>query len=148
MTIVTKSDSILDIEREVRALVHRVRRTSMDNAQLIHPELPISAYAVLLFILDNGPIRAQEIVDSLGVDKATISRQIAQLEEIELVTRSCDPLDRRAQTVALTADGQARIDAVGRQRRSEFMSRLTGWSAADLAQLAANLDRYNSSLSD
>lgn len=142
----TKAESLRDIEREVRAIVHRVKRLSVENAGLIDPDLPISAYAVLLFIYDNGPVRAQEVVGSIGADKATISRQIAQLEELGLATRRTDPSDKRAQTVELTAQGRAKVDSVTRQRRVTFIERLDDWSADELADFADQLSRYNASL--
>lgn len=142
----TKAGSLWDIEREVRSVLHRARRTSIENAQLIDPGLPVTAYAVFLFVFDNGPVRAREVVEAIGVDKATISRQIAQLEDLGLVARSDDPSDRRAQTVTVTSEGRSKIDAVAKQRRSQFMERLDDWSAEDLAQFAASLSRYNSSL--
>lgn len=142
----TKSESLWDVEREVRTVVHRVRRTSIANAELIDPDLPATAYAVLLFIFDNGLVRPHQLVESLGVDKATISRQITQLENLELVTRNWDPSDRRAQMVTLTPEGQSRVSAVTQQRRAEFMDRLSDWSSKDLTLLATALSRYNAAL--
>lgn len=142
----TKQDALWDIEREVRTVVHRVRRMSIENAHMIDPQLSAPAFSVLLFIFDNGTVRAQDVVEAFGVDKATVSRQIAQLEELGLVSRSIDPRDGRAQSVSLTGVGQKRVDALANQRRSDFIERLSDWSADDLEQLAEFLVRYNAAL--
>ena len=142
----TKQDSLWDIEREVRTVVHRVRRTSIENARLIDADLPVTAYPVLLYIYDNETGRAHEVVEAIGVDKATVSRQIAQLQDLGLVTRTSDPSDRRAQSVALTDVGQSKVGDLTKRRRAEFMERLDDWSAADLELLADYLARYNASL--
>jgi len=86
------------------------------------------------------------VVEAIGVDKATVSRQIAQLQDLGLVTRTSDPSDRRAQSVALTDVGQSKVGDLTKRRRAEFMERLDDWSAADLELLADYLARYNASL--
>lgn len=142
---VSRAEAMRGIDREVRAMLHAVRRTSMDSARLIHPELQATAYAVLLFVADNEPTRAADIVERFGIDKGTISRQIAHVQELGLVTRSCDPGDRRAQTLRLTPDGKARIDTVAEQRRAEAADHLAGWTAVDLTRFAEILGRFNAS---
>lgn len=140
------AELINDIERELRALLHAVRRGSVENAQLIHPELQPAAYAVLLCVGDNEPIRASEIVDRIGVDKGAVSRQVAHLQEVDLVEGTCDPDDRRAQRLKLSVDGRARLARVAKRRREEFAHRLAAWSIEDLSLFAAKLNRYNNAM--
>lgn len=142
----TKGESVHSIEREVRQLLHRVRRTSQENARLVHPELNPAAYSVLVFVVDREPTRASDVVEHLGVDKGAVSRQVAHLEQLGLVERSCDLVDRRAQTLVLTPEGKVRFAAVVERRRSDFAGRLSKWSAEDLAKFADQLGRYNASL--
>lgn len=140
------AEPVREIERELLVLIRRVRRTSVENARRVHPELPPAAYPVLLYVADHGPTRASDVVDHLGTDKGAVSRQVAQLEQLGLVTRSCDPEDRRAQALVLTADGRARLDRLAAERRSEFARRLAAWSPEDLASFADQLSRYNATL--
>ncbi len=46
---------------------------------------------------------------ALGVCRATVSRMLASLEELGLVTRKMDPVDRRQRRVELTTLGRWRI---------------------------------------
>lgn len=134
------------IEREVRIIMRRVRRISVENARRIDPELSVPAYGVLFFLWDNGPVRAQDIVIAMGSDKGTVSRQIALLEKLGLASRSAHPVDRRAQAVSLTDEGQRRVDDVANQRRADYVERLSDWSAEEIQALADDLTRYNNSL--
>lgn len=139
----TKIESMRGLEREVRAMVRRIRRASAENARLIHPDLHVAAYSVLLFVAENEPTRASDVVDNLDVDKSAVSRQIVYLQELGLVERNCDPSDRRAQTLLLTAVGKAKVDASIEHRQAEIEGRLSEWSAADLARFAEQLGRFN-----
>jgi DNA-binding MarR family transcriptional regulator len=142
----TKADSVHIIERELAVLLHRVRRTSLDNARLLHADLQPAAYHIFLFVVDNEPTRASDVVEHLGIDKGAVSRQVSHLEDLGLIERSCDLTDRRVQTLVLTTEGKARVAAVAERRRSEFENRLSGWSAENLAQFSERLARYNASL--
>ena len=142
----SKVESLRSIERELGVLLRRVRRQSAANARAIHPELQPTAYAVLLYVLEQEPARAAHIVDDLGIDKGAVSRQIAQLERLGLIERTTDPLDGRAQTLVVSDLGRRRIDALQEERRSVFAGRLASWTAPELVQFAERLNRYNASL--
>ena len=134
------------IEREVTVLLHRVRRTSLENAHHIHPELQPAGYSVLLVVADREPVRASDVVEQLGVDKGAVSRSVAQLEQLGLVRRSCDPDDRRAQTLVVTDEGRERLDGLTARRRADVAGRLSAWTDAELAAFADQLGRYNATL--
>ena len=66
----------------------------------------------LLYALYRRPLRAEaqsKLTRELGVSRATVSRMLASLEQLGIVQRTPDPLDRRQRWVALTAEGRARI---------------------------------------
>ena len=141
-----KSESLRSIERELGVLLRRVRRQSAANARAIHPELQPTAYAVLMYLQEQGTTRATHIVDALGIDKGAVSRQVAQLERLGLIERTTDPWDGRAQTLVVSELGRKRVEALQEERRSVFAGRLASWTAPELAQFAERLGRYNASL--
>ena len=141
-----KTDTLLRIERELGLLVHRVRRRTIHYASAVHPDLLPAAMPVLLFVVDNEGVRASDVVDHFGIDKGGVSRHVAHLESLGLLTRACDPADGRAQTLVPTALGRERIEEVRASRRRVVADRLAGWDAADLEAFAAQLNRYNTSL--
>lgn len=141
-----KAESLRRIESELGVLLRRVRRQATANAHRIHPEMQSTAYAILLHVLEHEPARATEIVEHLGIDKGAVSRGVAQLEKLDLIERTTDPYDGRAQTLTPSDLGRQRVEELHRERRSEFAGRLASWSEAELAQFVERLGRYNASL--
>lgn len=142
------AEEVRVVEREVRALMRRIRHRSAQNAQLVHPDLPVSAYLVLMFVAENESPRACHIVDDLQMDKGAVSRHIALLRDLGLVESTCDPDDRRVQTLRLTALGRGRLREVTERRQALVSSRLQRWSSEDLAAFAGQLRRLTEALGD
>jgi DNA-binding MarR family transcriptional regulator len=141
-----KDQALLRIERELGVLIHRVRRRTAVSAASVHPELQPAALPVLAFVVDHEPVRASDVVEHFGIDKGAVSRHVAHLESLGLLTRACDPEDRRAQTIVPTAFGRRRLEALRAARREVVADRLAHWTAADLLTLADGLGRYNASI--
>lgn len=143
-----KMDSQLRIERELGVLLHRVRRRTTEGASAVHPDLQPAALPVLLFVAEHETPRAQDVAEHFGIDKGTVSRHVAHLEALGLLSRSCDPEDRRAQILVPTELARERLEAGRERRRRDVAGRLAEWSAEELATFADRLARYNRSLED
>lgn len=141
-----KEQALLRIERELGVLIHRVRRRTAAGAASVHPDLQPAALPVLAFVVDREPVRASDVVEHFGIDKGAVSRHVAHLESLGLLTRACDPEDRRAQTIVPTTSGRRRLEAFRAARREVVADRLAHWTAADLLTLADGLGRYNASI--
>jgi DNA-binding MarR family transcriptional regulator len=137
--------SMRRIEAELLILLRRVRRTTADNARLVHPDLPATGYRVLMFVVDNEPTRAADVVEALDLDKGVVSRQVGHLQQLGLLSRTEDPEDRRAHQLVLSDEGRKRLGLLRDRRRDELASRLSDWSPASLAAFADQLGRYNAS---
>ena len=138
--------ALRSIEREVGALIRRVRRVIGERARAVHPDLQPSAYLILSYLHEEDDVRSTRLVENFGIDKGAISRQISSLVDLGLVERQPDPEDGRATRLRLTDDAKARIQAVSEQRWGRFGRQLAGWSDDDLVDFAANLQHYNESL--
>jgi DNA-binding MarR family transcriptional regulator len=134
------------IEREVGALIRRVRRVIGERARSVHPDLQPSAYLILTYLQDEDDVRSSRLVENFGIDKGAISRQISSLVDLGLVERFPDPEDGRATRIRLTDDAKSRIQAVSESRWGRFGQRLADWSDDDLVGFAATLQHYNESL--
>jgi len=73
------------------------------------------AQAATLQALSEGDLRLGELSRRLGITASTLTRNLARLEERGLAERVTDPLDGRAQRVALTAEGRIAAAEVVRQ---------------------------------
>jgi DNA-binding MarR family transcriptional regulator len=65
--------------------------------------------------LRKGRMSQRDLERVLGVTRATVSRMLASLEELEFVRREVDPTDRRCNIVWLTAEGAACLEATYRK---------------------------------
>ena len=81
-----------ELERELTRFFRRSRVASTNIAAQVHPDLDVASYTVLVTISDlsgslpNG-VRAIDVADTLGLHKSTMSRNIAVLERLGLLTR-------------------------------------------------------------
>ena len=144
----SRADALRGIEREVGVLIRRVRRVIRVVAGEVHPDLQPAAYLLLAQVQENGPLRSSVLVDSTGVDKGAVSRQIQQLVDLGLVDRAPDPHDGRATLVSLTDEARSRLERVRGERSERFDRRLAEWTAPELASFAEQLGRYNGALDD
>ncbi|MFJ9518307.1 MarR family winged helix-turn-helix transcriptional regulator [Kitasatospora sp. NPDC101801] len=144
----TAEQALTAVEREVAVLFRRGRARAAEMSRQVHPALEGVAYSMLGFIQERGQVRLTDIGLHFGVGKATISRQVKVLEELELVARETDPLDRRSSLVSLTPDGEARYLAARSGRLGRFRDMLGSWDSADVAQLADLLQRFNDAIGE
>ncbi len=131
------------LEREIALLLRRARVISQRLSGELHPDLDGSAYGLLALLQDLGPLRAGDLVTRLGQDKSTVSRQVAKLVELGLVDRTADPVDGRAQVLAASPEGSARLARIRAARRSRWAADLADWPTEDVATLAELLARIN-----
>jgi DNA-binding MarR family transcriptional regulator len=136
-------EAFVRLEREIGLLLRRSRAISARLAGQLHPELDGAAYGLLALLQDAGPLRASDLVTRLGLDKSTVSRQVATLVGLGLVDRAADPADGRAQVLTPSAEGSARLARIREARRARWEADLSGWPAEDVATLADLLDRLN-----
>ncbi len=131
------------LEREIGLLMRRSRAISARLARELHPDLDGSAYGLLSLLDVAGPLRASDLVSRLGLDKSTVSRQVAHLVDLGLVARTADPADGRAQVLTPSAEGATRLNRIRTVRRERWQSDLSDWPTEDVAALAGLLGRLN-----
>lgn len=111
-------DSAAAVIALLQELFDRARRFGTRQARAVHPKLDQPLYSLLLDIARRQPVRASDLVAARQVDKALVSRQVAALERLHLITRRVDPADSRAWLLELSESGQgAREDMLARRER-------------------------------
>jgi DNA-binding MarR family transcriptional regulator len=136
-------EAFVRLEREIGLLLRRSRAISARLAGQLHADLDGAAYGLLALLQDAGPLRASDLVVRLGLDKSTVSRQVATLVDLGLVDRTADPDDGRAQVLTPSVEGSARLARIREVRRARWESDLADWPAADVDTLAVLLARLN-----
>ncbi|GAA1935991.1 MarR family winged helix-turn-helix transcriptional regulator [Kitasatospora viridis] len=130
--------SIETIQRELTAFARRARH----KASQMHPGLTLVMYSMLDLMNERGGCRAADLAAHFLLDKSTVSRQVSALEKLGLVSREVDPEDHRGQILRPSEAGLVLLREAYEVRRQSFTERFTGWSDADLADLARHLVRY------
>ncbi|UFJ43418.1 MarR family winged helix-turn-helix transcriptional regulator [Brevibacillus humidisoli] len=78
----------------------------------------------ILYELNRQPnISLNDLAESLCVDTSTLSRQVQALVELDLVSRTPDPKDRRYVVLSLTEQGSKQYEAIAEQM-AEYLSNL------------------------
>lgn len=131
------------VEHQLSLLLRRARAVSQQLSRQVHPDMEPAAYGLLSVVRRKGPIRLTELASCIGVGKPSVSRQIAFLESLGLVSKEADPLDGRAQSIRLTPKGEDKMHQVQDARREVFRERLSEWPAEDLQALAAYMGKLN-----
>ena len=132
------------LEEQTSVLWRRERTTSHALAKNVHPEMEPAAYGILMLLQREGSLRATDIATIIGVGKPSVSRQLAGLERLGLVSRQLDPSDARSQRVLLTPLGQQQLTAAQTGRRSAFTALMRSWNPEDVEKLGLLIARLNS----
>ncbi len=136
-------DALAAVERQLSLLWRRARSMSQQLSRQVHPEMEPAAYGLLSVLRTKGPIRLTELASCIGVGKPSVSRQVAFLESLGLVSKEADPLDGRAQAISLTAEGEEKMHLVQDARREVFRERLAEWPAGELEAFAGYMAKLN-----
>jgi DNA-binding MarR family transcriptional regulator len=134
-----RDDDLRTIQDELSAFARRTR----GRTQTLHPDLSFVAYTLLTHVRATDRCRATDLSRHYGLDKSTVSRQVAALEERDLLRRVVDPADGRIQTLELTPAGEARLRDADAALLGLLRERVAGWPADDVARFAELLERFN-----
>ena len=130
-----------DLASRLRLDISRMARRLRQEAGA---ELSPSQTAALATIERHGPLTPSELAERERVQRPTVTRVLARLEEAGLVERAADPQDRRCSLVSISAEGRELLDAV-RARKDAFLARrIDALEPADreaLERAAAILER-------
>jgi DNA-binding MarR family transcriptional regulator len=130
-----------DLASRLRLDISRMARRLRQEAGA---QLSPSQTAALATIERHGPLTPSELAERERVQRPTVTRVLARLEEAGLVERAADPADRRCSLVSISAEGSELLDAL-RARKDAFLSRrIDALDAADreaLERAAAILER-------
>ncbi len=106
------------------------------NAALVDLGLRVRSYSVLALAAGEGRPSQRELAEFLRLDPSQVVALVDELQRRGLVVREPDPVDRRANVVVATSDGEelfARARVAVRDAERELHA---GLSADDRARLA------------
>ncbi|MCQ4079241.1 MarR family transcriptional regulator [Streptomyces sp. RB6PN25] len=130
----------------VRELVNLSRRFRT-NADRLHPELGFVDYSLLTQMAQPGGVRAGDLVHLTGLNKSTISRQLAALQRAGLVVRELHPQDNRVQLLRPSERGRQLLALANTRMEHEVSHRTHGWTSQEVDTFRTLLARYNAATS-
>ncbi len=133
------------LEREMSVFVRRALRLFWSE-QRDEEVLGRWNYALLLRLLDEGPLRVGEVARRFGIDKSTASRHLGKLEEEGLVEAVADERDARSVLLRVTPRGEAHLNDVRQARMQPIRRLFDTWPREDQEELSRLLARLNEDL--
>lgn len=139
--------------RGVPALAVELRHAIMRTSRRIRQERSLDdvtpgQYSVLAGLDVHGPLTPREIAAHEKVQPPSMTRTLAALEELGLVSRTDHPTDGRQVLVGLTADGATAVRETRKRRDAWLAKRLVELSAQEretLSRAAAILQQMAAS---
>ncbi|MFK4808739.1 MarR family winged helix-turn-helix transcriptional regulator [Devosia sp. ZW T5_3] len=101
---------------------------------------------ILVLVGQLGPIGIVELAGKIGRDYSTVSRQVARLEELGLLSRQVSPADKRIREAIVTSRGNAATQAID-AARLEVAEQLFGdWTTTEFEDLVRLTGKLASNL--
>jgi DNA-binding MarR family transcriptional regulator len=130
-----------DLASRLRLDISRMARRLRQEAGA---ELSPSQTAALATIERHGPLTPSELAVRERVQRPTVTRVLARLEEAGLVTRAPDPVDRRSCLVTASPEGRELLSVLRTRKDAYLARRLEALPAGDreaLDRAASILER-------
>jgi DNA-binding MarR family transcriptional regulator len=121
-----------------------ITRTSRRLRQEAGPGLSPTLTAALATVDRHGPLTPSELAKRERVQRPTATRLVARLEELGLLQRAADPLDRRSSLLSVTQEGSALLKQMRERKTAYLAHRIEGLDHEERAALdraAAILER-------
>jgi DNA-binding MarR family transcriptional regulator len=129
--------SLLDIASAMNrpqrdAYVIRAAAISLDRA----------LFSLLVGVERVGPIALVELADRVGRDYTTVSRQVSKLEQLGLVKREPNTVDRRVRKVAITHRGKAMTSRIDSARERIGRKIFATWEPQEVEALIRLMRKF------
>jgi len=111
--------------------------------------LNINEWRVLRLLSLFGPMSAVDVISTIGMDKATVSRTVTSLHKSKLIKLKVNPKDRRQTLLSLTSAGTRILDKIGPIAEASdrsFESQLTPEEIKHIRPIMRKLHKYVKSI--
>jgi DNA-binding MarR family transcriptional regulator len=138
------TQQINELHRSIVDIMTELNRPQRDDYMIRAAGIRLerALFPLLIGIERVGPIPLVALAEGLGRDYTTVSRQVSKLEQLGLVKREPNTVDRRVRKVAITPEGKAmtkRIDAARtRIARKVFAS----WEPSEVEALVRLMRKF------
>lgn len=144
------SEKLRALHGAVVDIVVAMNRPQRDEAMIREAGIRLdrALFPLLVGIDRFGPIGVVELADRGGRDYTTVSRQIAKLEALGLISRQPNAADRRVREAAVTANGKAMTDKIDAARDRILGAALAGWEEREVDDLVRLIRKFADALTE
>lgn len=130
------------------SLVGVMNRPQGDEALIREAGIKLdrALFPPLVLIERLGPIGVVELADRIGRDYTTLSRQVAKLESLGLVSRRPQPGDRRVRESVITEEGRAMTAMIDAARLRMAGQVFADWDTRDFDDLVRLMRKFADAL--
>jgi DNA-binding MarR family transcriptional regulator len=144
------SVQIRDLHGSLLDIVAVINHPQRDEMMIKEAAIPLDrALFPLLVLIDKfGPIGVVDLADRVGRDYTTVSRQLARLQDLDLIARKADDNDRRIQRSAISPQGKSMTQAVDGARERIGRRIFKSWEARDVDELVRLTRKFADAIKD
>jgi DNA-binding MarR family transcriptional regulator len=142
VTTATRATTIAELASLLRPAL--LRLTRIVRNQRVDTSVTLTQLAAMGTLAKRGPMSAGELATYERVQPPSMTKVLANLEELGFVRRDSHPTDRRQAIIAITAEGQQLLESERRSRDawlSRQLATLTPEERALLQQVVPVLDK-------
>lgn len=142
------SDQLKALHAAVLDIVSVMNRPQRDDVLIREAGIPLDrALFPLLVVIDRfGPIGVVDLADRIGRDYTTVSRQVAKLESLELVSRQAGVADKRVREAVVAPKGKAMTEKLDAARERLGRAVFDTWDAQDMQDLVRLMRKFADAL--
>ncbi|WP_339779563.1 MarR family transcriptional regulator [uncultured Thalassospira sp.] len=118
-------------------IISVMNRPQRDDAMIREAGITLdrALFPLLVLVEKLGPIGIVDLAERVGRDHTTVSRQIAKLENLGLITRQSGATDKRVRHAIIAPAGKQMTDAIDRARERIGQAIFNQWDEHDLSEL-------------
>lgn len=128
-TMPQQSGLSIEAIARLRLVIFRLSRRIV--RQWSDPKLTPSMMSALSTVERSGNIRLSELGSRERIGKSSVTRLVARLENLDLISRVDDPTDARSSLVSTTAEGRALLDASSQRVEAYLAQQIAALSPED-----------------
>jgi DNA-binding MarR family transcriptional regulator len=134
-----RQEAVRGLEGAFGELMTELRRMYVQFAEAVSPGMLPGTYKVLSVIQRAGSVTVSGIAEHMTADKGQVSRAVSELEELGLVARTADPDDGRIKLIAVTDEGQRRLERARLPYEGRLVEVLADWPIESIEQFTGLL---------
>ncbi len=131
-SVVLESERSVETAARLRLVMVRLARALRHQGSTALSPSQVSALAS---VDEFGPLRISALASLESVGAPVATRVVASLEELDLLTRTEDPDDKRASLVELSEHGRSVLAALWSERTIGLSSRVDALTPAERSRL-------------